>query len=1206
MGSSSEHGRGRICPASAGAASSKSRPRIFTRTLLSFCVVSISALPLDSAATQPIRAPSVAVRPQQAIEPPAWSKRGPENFYAIIKRKDAEFAALRKKLGEKRFEREEGTGYDAYMEWKSYWQVKVCPHGDLFAVQRAMAAMRSDPNPPALATQSGPCSGWHELGQFDMPQNPTFQAGVGRADWITIDSNNPSRIFTGSSAGGLWISTNATASWQNGNSDFFLPHLAIADLELNPADGNTWFVATGDGDGYADNGWGISYGVLRTTDGGASFQNIGIDGSAYWGYQIKKLAVDPGNPDTIIAATSFGIYRTTNALSPYGPPDSQHPNGVNTVVWTQPAMTPHDPYYGLVFKPGNSQIVYTSGTTVERSTDNGASWADMQPPFQGPSVLRIALAVTPANPDFLYAVVITKQPAACNASIDTSWLYRYDSSTQTWTDKGPICNTGSYGSSQRGVNVGHANSIGVSPVDPNLIYIGDVNPIAKCTTGGGGNFCNWVQTNNSAHADVHAIRFSPDGATVYAATDGGMFKTTDGMNWTSQNSGLRVATVDAMGTSATDPSLIMAGEFDTGTVVGHGTAWSYVPIGGDGREPVIDYSDPTHMYASAQGGYIVRSDNGGTTFPNYVGLPYSTCSNWGTFYVLNSSNPQTVYAACNPEVLRSLNRGATWTPISNFAAGGFSSYVTWKVYVAPSNPDIVYAYLVSPSLPLPGVLMMTTNANDPNPANVTWQSIGHPVSQWIESIDVDEADPLNFWMVYGGIYPPNTPVTQKVFYDDHAAAPSMRWQDLTGNLANMGVNAIVHRRGSDQIYIGTNLGVYTTRTSQLNWTRVGAATPGELPYVEVTKLEINYVNNTLRAATHGRGVWEIRLEPCPAPVAGPDAIIRDSDVDMGDEPDTATGVVLYDSPEIWVRNLPDHRFTVAPVPPRYSHEEQHENPEYSPLPFNTPFVYAKVHNNGSAPVSGKVHLYFGNAATGLNWPGDWTEIVPQTSSATDVVNLAPGGDWVVSVQWTSIPPPPSPLDGHYCLLARFVADISTPDPINGEVSNNGVWGNVFYSNNIAWKNVTIVDNFQNRDVVGPFGGGEVIVRNVLRTTTSTRLRIDMTDGAREFLKSGTIEVDLDDKLFAQWSKAAKKDLGLRAIGHNALAVLEPNVVIDGFTLSPREEHVLTVRFRPGSSARGLPEFKMHLTQFDRGGGAKDERRPTGGETFIVRPERRNR
>ncbi|HWA89499.1 MAG TPA: hypothetical protein VG889_05650 [Rhizomicrobium sp.] len=1168
-------------------------------SLALFLAASLSASLLDAATAQP-------ARPQPVVTPPAWSQKGPENFYVIVKRKDAEFAALRKKLGEKRFEREEGTGFDAYMEWKTYWAPKVCPHGDLYAVQRAMVAMRRDLNPSLPATQSGNCTGWHELGQFDMPQNPTFQAGVGRADWITIDPNNSNRIFTGSSAGGLWISTDGTASWQNGNSDFFLPNLAVADLQLDPTNSNTWFVATGDGDGYGDNGWGISYGVLRTTDNGATFQNIGIDASAWWGYQIKKLAVDPGNPNTIIAATSFGIYRTTNALSPYS-------GGLNTVVWSapQPAMVPHDPYYGLVFKPGNSQIVYASGTTVERSTDNGVSWTDMAPPFAGPNVLRVALAATPANPDFLYAVVITKQPDPCNGPtfwvdannvqhpINSSWLYRYDSSTQTWTDKGPICNTGSYGNDQRGVGVSHADSIGVSPIDPNLIYIGDVNPIAKCTTGGGPNFCSWIQTNNSAHADVHATTFSPDGATVYAATDGGMFKTTDGMNWTSQNNGLRVSTVDAMSTSATDPTLIMAGEFDTGTVVGHNTTWSYVPIGGDGREPIVDYSDPTHLYASAQGGYVVRSDNGGASFSNYVGLPSSTCSNWGTFYVLNSGNPLTVFAACNPEVLRSLNRGAGWTPISNFTGGGLGSYVTWKVYVAPSNPDYLYAYLVSPSTNLPGVLMRTTNANDANPANVSWQAIPHPVAQWIESIDVDESDPENFWMVYGGIYPPNTPVTQKVYYHDHAN-PSAPWHDLTGNLSNMGVNAIVHRRGTDEIYIGTTLGVYMTHTSALNWTRVGAATQGELPYVEVTKLEINYVNNTLRAATHGRGVWEIRLEPCPPPVAGPDAIIRDSDVDMGVEPDSVTGVVLYDSPEIWVRNQPDHRFTTAPVPPRYSHEEQHQNPEYSPLPINTPYVYAKVHNNGNAAVSGKVHLYFGNAATGLNWPSDWTEIVPQNPASTDVVNLAPGGDWVVNVQWTSIPPPPSPLDGHYCLLARFVADPSTPDPINGEVSNNGVWGNVFYSNNIAWKNVTIVDDFQNRDVSGPFGGGEVTIRNVLRTAISTRLRIDMTDGAREFLKSGAIEVELGDQLFAEWQKSAKKDAGLRAIGHTTLGVLEPHIVIDGLKLAPREEHLLTVRFRRGPGARNVPEFKLRLTQFDRADGAKGEMQPTGGETYIVR------
>lgn len=296
------------------------------------------------------------------------------------------------------------------------------------------------------------------------------------------------------------------------------------------------------------------------------------------------------------------------------------------------------------------------------------------------------------------------------------------------------------------------------------------------------------------------------------------------------------------------------------------------------------------------------------------------------------------------------------------------NYEAWKIYPAPSNPDNLYAHLCILN-GMPHLLMRTTNANDPNPGNVTWQATPHPAALWISHIDVDEADPTKFWLTYSGYNP-----SHKVYYYDGT------WHNLTANLANMAVNCIVHERGSDRLFIGTDIGVYTASSSAPNWSRVGGTTPGELPYVEVTGLEIDYVDDKLRASTFGRGTWEIALDPCLIATIGPDAIIKDSAADVGNEPNNDSGSVLWASDDIWVHNAPDHQFTYTPIPPRYSHEHLHENPEYSPLSINTPYIYVKVHNRGNQPVSGKIRVYWTNGSSALDWDGGsgpyWTEIVP--------------------------------------------------------------------------------------------------------------------------------------------------------------------------------------------------------------------------------------
>ena len=84
------------------------------------------------------------------------------------------------------------------------------------------------------------------------------------------------------------------------------------------------------------------------------------------------------------------------------------------------------------------------------------------------------------------------------------------------------------------------------------------------------------------------------------------------------------------------------------------------------------------------------------------------------------------------------------------------------------------------------------------------------------------------------------------------------------------MNTIVYDAGTnDALYVGTDLGVYYKDASMSDWTAFGTG----LPNVIVLELDINEADNSIRAATFGRGVWEAPLTAIPCSI--------DNVVDLG-------------------------------------------------------------------------------------------------------------------------------------------------------------------------------------------------------------------------------------------------------------------------------------------------------------------------------------
>jgi photosystem II stability/assembly factor-like uncharacterized protein len=693
--------------------------------------------------------------------------------------------------------KEKGKGWKPFKRWEWYWEQRVYPTGrfpdryELYDEYRRVTERRKS------AAPIGPTANWTEMGPSTSPGG---YSGIGRLNCVRTDPGNPDVIWVGSASGGLWKSTDAGTTWAS-NTDTLLS-LGITDIAIDPANTNTMFIATGDGDASDD----FSIGVLKSTDGGMTWQSTGLSWQTSQGSLLSRLLMHPDDPNTLIAAGS-GIHKTTDGGA----------------TWVQTSSVRiHD----LEFKPGDPGTLYAAGaaSNIYRSTDGGDSWVSMTNGFPSGG-RRVALGVTPANPAYVYALV-------SNASSGFLGLYRSTDSGDSWSVRSTSPNILGWevNGSDAGGQGWYDLAIAVSPADAEEIFTGGVNNW-KSTNGGTSwsisSMWYFVPGIAEVHADQHDLYFAPGTDILFVGNDGGVYRTTDvGATWSWLGEGLRITQFYRFGTSQTDPDRVIAGAQDNGTKMGDNGAWSD-ELGGDGMEALIDYTDANIMYGELYYGDIYRSMNGGGSWQAATG-GITESGGWITPYVIDPVNPATLYAGF-AHVWKTTNRGVTWSIASNFAASTLSILA-----VAPSDPNVIYAGTG-------GSLYRTTDGGATN-----WTSVPRPVgSGSTTSIAIHQTDPHHIWLTSSGYI-----AGQKVYESTDGGST---WTNISGSLPNIPVNCVVYQNFSpNRVYVGTDMGIYYRDATTADWQEYSTG----LANVSITELEIQYATNRIRACTYGRGVWE--------------------------------------------------------------------------------------------------------------------------------------------------------------------------------------------------------------------------------------------------------------------------------------------------------------------------------------------------------------
>lgn len=847
----------------------------------------------------------------------------------------------------------------------------------------------------ARQPEFGRCN-WTPVGPSAVALNtstPTSsRSWSGRAQAIAIDSNTTSTIYVGTAGGGVWKSIDNGETWTP-KSDY-QRSLSIGALAIDPNNSNRIFAGTGE---FNNQGWGQMYGngLLRSTNGGDTWFEYGT--TTFSRDEISRILFDPTDSTSqrMFIASATGVYSSSDG-------------GENWTRMRAGAVSTLELLEGTGGMPRPLTLIagfQGSGLwTATRTGTTWSPWTQISSAAFPTTFQRIALAQCKSRPRNLFVAFEYIAGLAGMASSSDGG--------GSWTAvAGPA-------SGQAWYNF----ALAIHPTDPSTVLYGEVG-LHRTTTGGSA----WTAVGAGAHVDMHAIAFDPSNPDiVWLGSDGGIFRSIDGgVTFTTRNRDIASMQYFGLGLHPQYAGVMLGGTQDNGV---HRTltspVWQLVE-GGDGGFCAIDPNVPTRMFHGHEGGGIWRSDDAGTVWnpkgPLTPGVAYPP-------FLMDRANAGVCYFG-GQTVMRSPDAGDTWQPITGALTGGISALA-----IHPGDSNTLYAGTSSGRIYRIQRTGATWNLADVTTIDIT--STGMP--PYVSDLAIDTAGTV--WASFAAVLWAE-PFGE--FTNDHVwrrTTTATSWQVRSTGLARANpINSIVvDPINNDRLFCAADVGVFRTDDGGGSWVPWDEG----LPNAAVFKLAIHGSSRLLRAATHGRSIWERPLDTVMCPMV--DLYFRDTDVDSGRVQPTpsnvphpftpAVNVHWWQSPDVKV-DSPATGFQTAAAFTDYL--SYHRLLNRSAQRGTTNRFYVQVHNRGVLRATNvQVRGFFANASLGLPaLPSDfWTSGRPFSANPSgtawipigpsrSIAVLEPGEPGIVEWDWTV----PSTAAEHSCLL---VVATSTEDPIS--------------------------------------------------------------------------------------------------------------------------------------------------------------------------------
>jgi len=694
----------------------------------------------------------------------------------------------------------------------------------------------------------------------------------GRTRALMFDPNDPfeKKVWAGSVTGGLWYNNdiyNNEFEWQPVND--FWPNLSVSCIVSDPIDSQIMYAGTGEYQTarviYRESSY-VGIGIWKSMDGGVSWELIPSTEDFKY---ISDLKIRIENEVSVIyAGVVSGTYKGVNHTSE--PNDGLYRSSDGGETWEQ--VLPNIPGENLPFSPADLEIGPTGrifvGTMKNLDGDGGASILYSDVGTAGTWTIfddyewfiqinweynipgRVIIACSPSDPNRVYALVGAGwlNSSDFNYSRGRYILKSYDGG-YSWTE------TNLPGGDEMWASLAwHAFTAAVNPSDPDKLYVGGKD-VWKSNNSGN----SWAKVSDWSlmysgggedyvHCDQHIQHYINNSSdSMLYCTDGGIFFTGNASSgnpvFVEKNRNyntLQFYTCDIYPVSG--QNYFVGGLQDNGTVLSMGDPFNVDDMidVGDGAFCFFDETQPEIMISST---YY----NAYTLFQNWNQTADMGIDGTGTF--INpadyDSHNNILFANLvkfngmySDQILRIKNipNNPQEEMIPLYSGHNtYFSHVKVSPYGAEGSTTI---FLGSPN----GRLFRVANANS-NPSITEVGSDNFPIANLSSLALGGSEDTLMVTFSNYGV--------QSVWqtYDG-----GNNWNDISGNLPDMPIRwALYHPDNAEWAMLATEIGVWTT-------THTGAVTvnwihDAVLPNVRVDMLQVRSSDNTVLAATHGRGLW---------------------------------------------------------------------------------------------------------------------------------------------------------------------------------------------------------------------------------------------------------------------------------------------------------------------------------------------------------------
>ncbi len=679
----------------------------------------------------------------------------------------------------------------------------------------------------------------------------------GRIVDIEVNPRNTSTYYLAVASGGAYKTTN--------NGTTFEPifdseaSYSTACITLDPNNENTLWLGTGENNNQRSVAYGD--GVYKSEDGGKSWKNMGLKTSEH----IGEIVVDPTNSNVVYVAAygplwsaggERGIYKTTDG----GKTWKQVLFVSENTGFSDIQLDKNHPeiLYACAHQRRRAEWTYISGgpeSAIYKSTDGGTSWDKLTKGLPAGEMGRIGLAISPVNTDVLYAII--------EGEGENKGFYKSIDRGASWEKRSSWSTTGNY-----------YQEIIADPVNIDKVY--SLDTWAQVSTNGGATFKGLGEKNK--HVDNHALYIDPHNTRhMMMGCDGGLYETYDNAATWQFKANLpitqfyRVALDNALPFyniyGGTQDNSSLGGPSRTLNASGITNADWFITCGGDGFESQVDPTDPNIIYAQSQYGGLVRFDK--KTGEKLHIQPQEKAGepayrwNWDAPLAISNFDHKRIYFAAN-KLFRSDDRGGSWKVISPDLTKQIDRNklkVMGKVWsmdaVAKNQSTSIYGNI-------------TAFCESPKNEKLLYVGTDDGLLQTTE-------DGGTTWNKKDGIpgIPTQTPIqniiasqhTENLVYailNNHRAGDfkpyvmkstdkGKTWTSISANLPVRGSAYCLAEDhvNPDLLFVGTEFGVYFTLNGGKNWMQI----KGGMPTICVRDMAIQKRENDLVLASFGKGFF---------------------------------------------------------------------------------------------------------------------------------------------------------------------------------------------------------------------------------------------------------------------------------------------------------------------------------------------------------------